>query len=80
MQSDEIDLTSEESEVLYAAIDTLDELRHTPCVECGETGDTMPCIVCNKMVCDDCGFDLRWCKEHRVDAEVMFDRLAKETP
>lgn len=44
--------------------DTLDGFRETPCGVCGATGDTLPCIVCSKPLCDGCGEGVIWCKEH----------------
>lgn len=50
--------------VIDEGLSMLNEIRELPCSVCGETGDTMPCITCDKLVCDECGTGTRWCKEH----------------
>jgi hypothetical protein len=49
---------------LSAAFECLDEIRDLPCTVCTSTGDTYPCITCDKLICGDCGEGVRWCKEH----------------
>lgn len=51
-------------EALAPAFGVLDEIREMPCAICGETGDTLPCVKCDKLLCDNCGVDIRFCKEH----------------
>lgn len=55
-------------ETLGPAFAALEEIREIPCAECGKTGDTLPCITCDKLVCGTCGIDIRFCKEHSVNA------------
>jgi hypothetical protein len=38
-------------ESLAPAFDALEEFRELPCAKCGSTGDTMPCLVCDKPIC-----------------------------
>lgn len=51
-------------EELEPAFQALEEIREMPCALCGDTGETLPCITCDKLVCNQCGVDERWCPEH----------------
>lgn len=46
-----------------AVTDRLEEIADEPCVVCGEDGDTMPCVACDRLVCGECGVETRWCAE-----------------
>lgn len=50
-------------EVMDRILAAIEEVREEPCSECGNTGDTLPCFTCHKLVCDECG-DGRYCKQH----------------
>lgn len=58
-------LTPENDTILRAlgpAFDALQEIREEPCAFCGEYGDTLPCLVCDVLVCGECGIGVRWCR------------------
>ena len=49
-------------EDLMPTLAVLEEIQELPCAECGGTGDTLPCIACDKLVCGQCGTGIRFCK------------------
>jgi hypothetical protein len=59
-------------EAMQPVVDLLAELEESPCVACGETGDTLPCINCDKLVCGECGSGCRWCQDC-ADAQGDYD-------
>lgn len=69
-------LTPEEEAAALADLeplfDALAEVNEFPCVECGESGDTLPCITCNKLICERCGAGCRFCKEHCPHDEIGY--------
>jgi hypothetical protein len=70
MTDEEIEalMTDEEmdamSAVLAPILDVMEEINELPCAVCGEDGDTLPCITCDKLLCGKCGEGCRWCKGH----------------
>jgi hypothetical protein len=46
------------------SLDALDEINERPCVVCGETGDTLPCLECDKLLCGEHMAESFWCAEH----------------
>jgi len=51
-------------EFIPYVMDILEAKSDEPCSVCGEEGDTLPCLVCDKLICGECGDGTRWCNEH----------------
>lgn len=48
---------------LPSILDILAEVNERPCSVCGETGDTLPCLICDVLICGECGVDVRFCRK-----------------
>lgn len=50
-------------------MELLEDIQILPCSVCGQTGFTLPCLVCDKLLCDECSVGITFCKEHstRID-------------
>jgi hypothetical protein len=58
-------MNEKDSDLLGACLRILQDFAETPCVVCGDTGYTLPCLRCDKPVCPDHRDDLDYCEEHR---------------
>lgn len=61
-------------EVVGAIIEAICSHLNDPCADCGEVGDTLPCVHCDKLVCGDCGIDTRWCGKACVNESARLRR------
>jgi len=69
---------SEEEEAVEVMMIITEALRsafNDPCAACGEVGDALPCINCDKLVCGSCGVDTRWCGKKCAKESARLRRL-----
>lgn len=49
--------------IAEALTDGFEEVAEEPCFACGEGGDSLPCVACDRPICSECGIETRWCAE-----------------
>lgn len=54
----------------------LDGIKEQPCVVCGDKGDTMPCVTCDKLVCEDHRDGAMNCLDHAT-GEAGEERMSE---
>lgn len=39
--------------MINQVLELLEDVNDLPCIYCGDFGATLPCLVCNKLICPD---------------------------